>query len=301
MILQGQLAQRQEEFRSEEQDGQRPVKGQRAAHKAQTDLQRDEGSGRCGGPFHHQRGLEGSAQHIHRRVGITRADFLDACGLVFAAPKSFEGGQPLEHVQEVGAQPAHFQVTTFGEVPGTPADQRQAAAPGTARPPSTPASSMDRGPGPPAGPGPARVRPAACRLNWLRYSSSASTPSTAALTSSPLRSPRVKAGPRVKRWPTTRSRSACLDLAAGPLGEHIAGPNEAGPDEYEDQHQGQRRKDGPEGLTFDEDTVNRLAQQPRLGHIEPRRYKTGADAAVQEQAPGTAFQEYAPLDRHLQL
>ena len=108
MILEGKLAQRQEELWSQQQDRQRAVEGDQPVHQAQADLHGDKRCRRDGGPFERERGLEGCAQHLHRRAAKALADLRDDLGLLLAAPKELQGSQALQHVEEVRAHPAQL-------------------------------------------------------------------------------------------------------------------------------------------------------------------------------------------------
>ena len=87
MILEGKLAQRQEELWRQQQDRQRAVEGDQPIHQAQADLHGDKRCRGDGGPFERERGLEGRAQHLHRRAAEALADLRDGLGLFLAAPE----------------------------------------------------------------------------------------------------------------------------------------------------------------------------------------------------------------------
>ena len=85
-----QRPQRQEELGDDDQDGQRPVEGDRAGHQPQADLDRDERDRDRAAPFEHERGLERGPQHLHRRVAVAAADVADVGDLLAAAAEQLE-------------------------------------------------------------------------------------------------------------------------------------------------------------------------------------------------------------------
>ena len=125
MILDRQLAQRQEKFRRDDQYRQRPVERQQAVHQPQADFDCHQRRGDRAAPFQHQPGLEGRAQDFHGRVSVVLADIADVFDLLAAAPKHFERRQALQHVEEERAHPAQLQEALFGDLFCAAADQCQ--------------------------------------------------------------------------------------------------------------------------------------------------------------------------------
>ena len=124
VIGEGQLAQRHEKLRGEQQHRQRPFKGKCIRHQAQADLQRHQCRGRGGRPLQHERGLESGGQDFHGGAAEALTDGRDGRRLLTAAAERLERRQPLEHVQEVGAHPAHVGETALGQLAGAAADER---------------------------------------------------------------------------------------------------------------------------------------------------------------------------------
>ena len=122
VVLEGEPAQGHEELRGQHEDGQAGAEGHVVAHHPEAHLHGDERGGRGGRPLHHQRGLEGGAQHLHRRVPEAPADVLDRVGPVPGATEGLQRGEPTDHVEVEGAQPAELLEAAGREGPGAAAD-----------------------------------------------------------------------------------------------------------------------------------------------------------------------------------
>ena len=123
MIAGRQRPQGQEELGDDDEDGQRPVEGDRPRHQSQADLDRDKRDSDRAAPFEHERRLECGPQDLHRRVAIAAADVADGVDLLGAPPEELEGREPLEHVEEEGAEPAKLDEATLGDHPCPPPDE----------------------------------------------------------------------------------------------------------------------------------------------------------------------------------
>ena len=123
MIAGRQGPQGQEELGNDDQDSQRPVEGDRPRHESQADLDRDEGDRDRAAPFEHERRLERGPQDLHRRVAVAAADVADRVDLLGAPTEQLERREPLEHVEEEGAQPAELDEATLGDHARPPTDE----------------------------------------------------------------------------------------------------------------------------------------------------------------------------------
>ena len=112
-----QRPQRQEELGDDDQDGERPVEGDRPVHQAKADLDRDERDRDRAAPLEHERGLERGPEHLHRRVAVAPAHVADGVDLLGAAAEQLERRDPLEHVEEERAQPAQLGEAALGDRP----------------------------------------------------------------------------------------------------------------------------------------------------------------------------------------
>ncbi len=125
VVAGGELTQRQEEFRDDDQDGERPVELDLTRHQAEADLDGNEGNGDRTTPLENERGLECGPEDFHRRIAVAPADRPDVVDLLLAPAEHLEGRHALEHVEEEGAQPADLGESPLGDRPGPPADHRE--------------------------------------------------------------------------------------------------------------------------------------------------------------------------------
>ena len=119
-----QLPQRQVELGREDEDEEGRLERQAAREQAQADLDRDDGGAERADHLQHERGQERHPQHLQRRVPVLLADAADQHDLLAAAVEQLQGGQPLQHVEEVRGEPAERRPLPARERIGQAADQR---------------------------------------------------------------------------------------------------------------------------------------------------------------------------------
>ena len=73
---------------------------------------------------------------------------------------------------------------------------------------------------------------------------------------------------------------AALDAAGRALGQHVLGPDQAGAEQQQPQHQPEQRQDLGQGLAHAEDAIDDAAQQDGLDDEQRSREKAGAHGQV---------------------
>ena len=89
----------------------------------QPDLDRDQGRRQRGGELEHERGEEGHPQRPHRRPAVRVGDRGDHLRLGPRPAEDLQGGQALDHVEEVPAEPPEQDPLAPGLGPGLQPDE----------------------------------------------------------------------------------------------------------------------------------------------------------------------------------
>ena len=109
MEVRTQRSQREIELRRKKQNEECLFEFDSAMEQAKAYLNRHHSDAEGGHEFEHERGQQGDAEHLHRRGAKPFADAAKGVAVGLGPAQNLEGCEPLDRVEEEGAEPAHRQ------------------------------------------------------------------------------------------------------------------------------------------------------------------------------------------------